>query len=367
MTEQTVRLHDLIERRRPGFGLDRVFYTDPAIFEVDLERVYLRHWLYVGHVSSIPNTGDFFLYEIGGESIIIIRNEIGAVNALFNVCRHRGSRICLEERGTVRRLVCPYHAWVYGTDGALIQARHMPETFDPSAYRLQSCHVRVVEGLIFICCAETPPPFEAVARDIADFFGPYDLERTQPAFRVRHAIAANWKIVAENFFECYHCSHTHPEFCSVMSYGRATDSSRVAREQAAFVAEWEAQAQREGWRTGGVPISDTTVHQIQRTPIRRGYLTQSKGGMPVAPLLGRLRTYDGAVTAIQIYPLIWLLACSDHAMLSRFTPLGPQATELELTWMVRSDAVAGRDYDPEQVSWLWRVTAEEDKTICENN
>lgn len=365
--EPPARLQTLIERRRPGYGLDRAFYIDPAIFEIDMERIFMRHWLYVGHVSSIPNAGDYMLYEIGGESIILIRSETGAVNALFNVCRHRGSRICLTERGTARRLVCPYHAWVYATDGSLVQARHMPEDFNRADYGLRTCHVRVVEGLIFICCAETPPPFDAIAHDIADYFGPYELARTQPAYRVRHVIAANWKIVAENFFECYHCSHTHPEFCSVMSYGRALDTPSGARNQAAFVAEWEQIAAREGWRTGGVAITDSTVHQIQRTPIRRGYLTQSEDGAPVAPLLGRLTAYDGAVTAIQMYPLIWLLACSDHAMLARFTPLSPHETELELTWMVREGAVAGRDYQPERVSWLWRVTAEEDKTICENN
>jgi Rieske 2Fe-2S family protein len=360
-------LDALIARRQSGHSLSREFYTDPAIFELDMERVFLRNWLYVGHTSLIPLPGDYFLYTIGSESLIVIRHDDGSVRAHFNLCRHRGSRICLEERGNVRRLICPYHAWVYNLDGSLIQARHMPEGFDTAAHGLVSCHVQVVEGLIFVCCAEDYPPFDQVANDLVDFFGPYELAATRPAHTVRHVIAANWKIVAENFFECYHCGHTHPEFCSVMSYGRAVNSARLASEQERFVEEWEHRARQEGWRTGGVAVTDNTLHQIQRTPIRRGYLTQSQDGAPVAPLLGRLPDFDGAVTAAQLYPLIWLLACSDHAMLARFTPLRTMETELELTWMVHPAAEPGRNYDPERVSWLWRVTAEEDKTICENN
>ncbi|HMO58451.1 MAG TPA: aromatic ring-hydroxylating dioxygenase subunit alpha [Roseiflexaceae bacterium] len=367
MEEIAPELHTLIHRQPAGYTLERAFYTDPAIFAIDIERVFLRHWLYVGHVSRIPQPGDYFLYTIGNESIVIVRGQDDDVHALFNVCRHRGSRICLEPSGQLKRLVCPYHAWVYAIDGALIQARHMPADFDTAQFGLRRCHVRVVEGLIFINASENPADFAAIAHDLTAFFAPYQLAHTKPAHHVRHVIQANWKLVAENFFECYHCGHTHPEFCTVMSYGRAVDSPRAAREQAAFVAEWEAQARHAGWRTGNIAITDETVHQIQRTPIRRGYQTQSEDGMPVAPLLGCLSAYDGAVTATQLYPLIWLLACSDHAMLARFTPLSPTETELELSWMVRADAIEGIDYDPERVSWLWRLTAEEDKTICENN
>jgi Rieske 2Fe-2S family protein len=357
----------LIRQRRPGHSLPRAFYTDPYIFERDLERIFLRQWLYVGHISQIANRGDYMLFTIGGESLIILHGGDSVIRAFANVCRHRGSRICTAESGTLHRLVCPYHAWVYDDTGALIQARHMPDHFDRSAHGLQRCHIYVVEGLIFLCGASEPPPFEHIAADIQRFFAPYQLAATREAHRERHMIAANWKIVAENFFECYHCSHTHPEFCSVMSYGRAVDTQRGQRERDAFVASWQQQAQAAGWLTGGVTLAEDGIHSLARTPIRPGYLTQSEDGRPVAPLLGALSAYDGAVTAIQCYPLNWLLACSDHAMLARFTPYDATHTELTLSWMVHGDAQPGHDYDPRAVSWLWRVTAAEDATICEAN
>src|SRR5262245_52111129 len=101
-----------------------------------MEQVFSRHWQFVGHISRIPHQGDFFLYNYGRESIIIVRGEGGQVHALFNVCRHRGSRICLEQTGSVKRLVCPYHAWVYDMDGRLIAARHMPEELEKEAFGL---------------------------------------------------------------------------------------------------------------------------------------------------------------------------------------------------------------------------------------
>jgi Rieske 2Fe-2S family protein len=357
----------LIGQRRTGFTLPRAFYTDPAIFERDLEHIFMRQWLFAGHISQIAQPGDYRLYQLADESLILLHGSDGVIRAFFNVCRHRGSRICRDEAGQAHRLVCPYHAWVYDDTGALIQARHMPEGFERGAYGLQPVQVQVVEGLIFVCAAADPPPFGQIAGDIARFFGPYQLAETRVAHVERHLVAANWKVVAENFFECYHCSHTHPEFCSVMSYGRAPDSPRASRERAAFVAEWHAQAQASGWPTGSVDMTEDSIHTLARTPIRLGYLTQSEGGGPVAPLLGRLTGYDGAVTAVQFYPVNWLLACSDHAMLARFTPRDPTHTELMLTWLVQRDARPGHDYDPLAVSWLWRVTAIEDATICEDN
>jgi phenylpropionate dioxygenase-like ring-hydroxylating dioxygenase large terminal subunit len=142
----------------------------------------------------------------------------------------------------------------------------------------------------------------------------------------------------------------------------------AARERTAFEAEWREATQRRGNLVGERDrFAEGGYHFVTRIPIRPGYLTQSEGGRPVAPLLGDFQEYDGGITAFMSYPLNWFVACNDHAMLARFTPLGPQATEMEFTWLVRADAVAGVDYDPLTLSWLWRITAEQDKTICENN
>lgn len=361
-------LQDLIDRQQPGYSLEQTFYLDPTLFQLDMERVYLRQWLFAGHLSRIPNPGDYFLYNIAGESIIVIRQPDWSVRALFNVCRHRGSQLCLEQTGNTKKLVCPYHAWVYETNGTLIAARHMPEDFDKSSYGLHTAHVQVVEGLIFVCLAQDAPSFEQIADDVTAFFAPHRLTETKIGHQECHITQANWKLVLENFWECYHCGPTHPEFCAVMSYGHAYDSLRLAQERAAFEAEWNAQTQRRGNLVGRRDrFAEGGHHFVTRTPIRPGYLTQSEGGQPVAPLLGDFREYDGGITAFMSYPMNWFVACNDHAMLSRFTPISPLETEMEFTWLVCKDAIAGVDYEPMALSWLWRITAEQDKVICENN
>src|SRR5690606_19772942 len=206
----------VIAAQRPGFSLEQPFYCSEDFFRLDMDCVLSRKWLLVDHVSRIPNPGDYFLFEIGSESIIVVRTAEGRVNAFFNVCRHRGSRICLDAEGNRRTLSCPYHAWVYNLDGSLRTARLMPEGFDASTYNLHPCHVRVYHGLIFLCLSPgDPPDFDALYGGFArtlDFHGFAD---AKVAVRRNYPNAANWKLVVENFIECYHCAPAHREYCEV--------------------------------------------------------------------------------------------------------------------------------------------------------
>src|SRR5436190_1957262 len=127
---ETTSLKQLIARRRPGWSLEKPFYSDPGIFAADLERVFRRNWLFAGHTNRIPRPGDYFTHEFGGDPLVFIRGDDGEVRGLFNMCRHRGSRICLEAAGHVRTLVCPYHQWTYEKDGKLAAALSMPDDFD---------------------------------------------------------------------------------------------------------------------------------------------------------------------------------------------------------------------------------------------
>jgi phenylpropionate dioxygenase-like ring-hydroxylating dioxygenase large terminal subunit len=364
-------LEELVARQRPGFSLEQPFYTDPAIFELDMQRIYGRHWQYVGHVSRIPARGDYFLYTLGRESIIIIRGDKGEVHALFNVCRHRGSHICVAEAGSAKKLVCPYHAWVYDLDGRLLAARNMLADLDKGTYGLARCHVQVGEGLIFISLAEEPSDFAPFAQDMAHFVGPHKLSQAKIAHHKTYVARANWKLLVENTWECYHCGPAHPQFCSVMSFATAQESPRVAQEHALFSMTWEEETAQLGHRTGradrrldpqgGVP------YLIEREGIGPGMYTQSEGGRPVAPLMGDFKQYDGGLTRSVGYPLFWFVANNDHAFLTRFAPLDPQQTEVDLTWIVHPDAQAGVDYDPLAVSWLMRNTLEQDIQLCERN
>ena len=122
----------LIAGHTPGHALDQRFYTDPAIYELELEKIIARNWVLAGHVSELAEPGDFKVVEVARESAIIVRSKDGSIRAFANVCRHRGSLVCLEERGSTRKFACPYHGWTYDTHGRLIAARSMPSTFSRS-------------------------------------------------------------------------------------------------------------------------------------------------------------------------------------------------------------------------------------------
>src|SRR5262249_55609395 len=149
--------------------------------------------------------GDYFTWNVAGEPLVFVRGDDGQVHALYNVCRHRGSLVCNQERGNARALVCPYHQWVYDTDGTLLSARLMGEGFDTAPWSLHRAHVRVCEDLIFVCLADQPPAFEPIERDIRPFLAPYQFTKAKICKTVELEVRANWKLIAENFRECYHC------------------------------------------------------------------------------------------------------------------------------------------------------------------
>ena len=165
-------IDELVEAQQPGVSLDRAFYTDSCIFERDRERVFRNHWILAVHESQLQKPGDYRLFDIAGENIILVRARDGKVHAHYNVCRHRGSRVLLEACGNTPAMTCKYHGWAYALDGSLSAAKHMPEDFDRSQFGLRSCHVRILEGLVFICLAEgDAPDFDTMARQLTPTTG----------------------------------------------------------------------------------------------------------------------------------------------------------------------------------------------------
>ena len=149
-------ISDLIAARKPGFSLDQAFYSDPEVYARDMERVFMREWLYAGHASQIPKPGDYFLFEVAGESVIVVRGDDGEIRALVNVCRHRGSRVCYEKHGNASWFACPYHGWTYDLRGELKAARQMPKDFDLSGSGLATIHAALFHGFIMINFADRP-------------------------------------------------------------------------------------------------------------------------------------------------------------------------------------------------------------------
>ncbi len=364
---QEKEIIQLIDRQRERHSLSREFYTDPDIYERDVERIFLRSWQYAGHESEIPRPGDWFLFDFAGESVIVARQPDGGISALLNVCRHRGSRVCIEQSGCSKRLICRYHGWTYELDGQLVGASRMNEGFDKSGIALKRIQAESLDGLIFVNFADQPAPFQAVREGLAECLQPYDLANTRVAHRQNYPIKSNWKLAVENYCECYHCAPAHPEY----SRGHSLAHHGV-RSGPLFDAVMA--------RAGACGLSDRSVNRMflnapafgadfgyDRYPLIREHLTGSEDGQPVAPLLGTIRDYDGGATDLQVGPTLFGLMYCDHVVLYRFTPVDQDNSNCDITWLVRADAEEGRDYDRARLTWLWDVTTHADKAIIERN
>jgi phenylpropionate dioxygenase-like ring-hydroxylating dioxygenase large terminal subunit len=366
---QSAALTASIHSRQPGHALARNFYTDPAIFEYDMERMLLRHWFCAGHISSIPRPGDYLVIDLGPESVIIVRNSTGEVRALLNVCRHRGSRLCSGRSGKAQsaRLTCPYHAWTYDLDGNLLIARQMPESFARTALSLKSLPVRVAEGLIFTTFAKDPLDFGAAADGLARSAGVHGWATAKVAHREMYSIKANWKLAVENYMECYHCAPAHPEFARLHVLARPMELSveleRAGRKRAEALGISVPDIDQYGL---AAPAGRESI-AVMRSALHDGVLSATDDGRSVARLMGAFPAHDGNSTYFDIGPLSHFLAYPDHGVIYQFIPKTVDQTDMEVIWLVHQDAVEGVDYDVGRLTWLWKATSVEDKKIVEMN
>ena len=337
---------------RPGYSLEQAFYSDPALFARDVEMLAGR-WLCVGHVSELKAAGDWLVAELGRESAIVTRGADGKIRAVANVCRHRGSRICTTPTGHGTALICPYHGWSYHLDGRLRRAPEMAESFDPAAHGLLPLPVSVIGGLIFLSFADDPPAIDDAAQALGAMTGRFGWDTARIAARKSFSFAANWKLALENYHECYHCAGSHTEFSALHALSRP-GNRRIGDTDV------------EAWG----PTSDgREVFRVMHSNLAEGVVTGSRDGAALAPPMAP-QIADGAGSDCVFAELGFLsafLAYSDHGVIYRFIPREPLRTEMEVIWLVRGDAEAGRDYDPEALTWLWDVTSAADKTIIENN
>ena len=354
-------LKDLIKRYRPGWSLEQEFYTDQDLFDQEWELIWKKYWLFAGTLADIPRAGDYFIYTAQNDSIIIIRGNKGEVFAHYNTCRHRGSLICLEERGNSPKLICPYHQWVYDKDGTLLKARLMPDDFDRSEFGLHPVHVQVADGFIFISLAERPPDFSKVLKDYAPFLAPYRIEKAKCAYRKRYVLRTNWKLIAENFRECYHCGPAHPEYCNAVIGANMKESSE--EELAVRKVEWK----KKGLEVETVDFEKDSYHFAIRYPLRPGVQSYSLDGKAVARPMGDHKDYDAGVLGLVVYPNFWMDAVSDYMWTMRLTAISPSQTAIDLSWLVDREAVEGVDYNLDRLTEFWKITGEQDWELCENN
>lgn len=372
--DSVARMTEMVreQQKKPGFAVDPYFYRSHVAYEQELDHIIFKSWLYAGHVSEVSNNGDYFLLEIGEDSIIISRDQKGEISAQHNICRHRGARVCEEPHGNKKTFVCPYHGWVYNTDGTLKAARHMEakEGFNCADFNLKKVKVNVYQGMIFINCDLEAEELLPSLRKLDTQFNGYRMENAKVAHKASYKVDANWKLVLENYLECYHCATSHRQYAKIHSLkdlecnARALNEAMHARAESVTGIAGVADELFEIYE--GAPHFGGCVY-ASRYALYDGYLTGSQDGQPVAPLMGDFKGYDGGVGDFQMGPLSFMLNYPDHCVLYRFVPRGLTETDMEIVWFVNGDAVEGKDYEAEKVSWLWHHTTLEDEYIISRN
>ncbi len=358
---------ELVASHKPGWALDQRFYTDPDIYQLELDRIVTRNWILAGHASQIPNAGDYLVFRLANESVIIVRGSDEKIRAFANVCRHRGSLICIDDHGNNKKFVCPYHGWTYDLEGNLIAARSMMEEFAQEEHSLHSVPLEVIGGLLFACFCDSPPSLADAQRDLAEPIAWFDFENLKVAAQKTYPIASNWKLAIENYQECYHCATAHPDYAKMHTH--TLDPKKRDRLQEPMRQRMAAC----GMKDIEIDFIDTWSkpgeqgYGYSRTALFEGYKTGSRNGEPLAPLLGKLNDYDGGASDFVIGPFTFFLAYSDHVVGYVFSPVDQGNCTCKVFWFVRGDAIEGQDYDRQELMWLWDITMNADEKIIVNN
>jgi glycine betaine catabolism A len=334
---------------RPSVGggtktLPAAWYISPDVFAEEEERIFRSEWLCVGREESLPRAGDFFTVERTGESLIVTRDAGGTVHAFYNVCRHRGTRLCSEDSGHFAGSIqCPYHAWTYALDGELKVARNMAEVpgFARADYPLNEAGVALWEGFIFVSLASgvdrrAQAEFERVFAPLIGRFSRWNVANLQTARSITYELACNWKLVFLNYSECYHCPLVHPQLDKLSP----SDSGRNDLSEGPFLGGYSE------LREHGTSLA--TSGRSSREPLG------NVGGDD----LDRVYYYT-------IFPSLLLSLHPDYAMVHYCKPLAADRTEVVCAWLFDRGAMAKLDFDPADVVEFWDLTNRQDWHVNE--
>jgi Rieske 2Fe-2S family protein len=367
----SAELARLVRDHETGFSLAQDFYRSPDIYTAELDGFLAAQWLIAGHVSELPQRGDYFVLEGLDSSVIVTRGADGAIHALHNVCRHRGAKVCEQERGRASLFTCRYHGWSYHVDGTLAAWRHMPEGLKKSDYSLRRCGVSIFHGVILLSLEPVHAPDPAAMLNHTESrWARYDLANCKVAVSQTYRIAANWKLAIENNLECYHCLPSHPEYTAANAFVKADEkvSETLSASFTAYHAAWRARLEdRIPVGSSGIAETKGQICRAGTWPLAPGQLTGSADGKPLAPLLGSIADYDESVTTGCIGFLSYIAAMCDYALLATYIPQSVDESLVAMKWLVRGDAREGIDYDPQTLRWLWDETTKQDKSIIELN
>ena len=314
------------------------YYTDPSVFRQEVERFFFGMWVCAGRSGQLENAGDYFLADIGGESIIVTRDSGGKLQAFYNVCRHRGTRMCREGQGKFAgRIQCPYHGWTYALDGRLLGAPHMETNgFRREDYPLHGVAVEDWDGHIFLNLSSNPGSLSGQLGDLPTKFAPWRMQELRLHKRLEYGVRANWKLIVLNYNECLHCPVLHPLLSQITDYMSGDNDPPHT-----------------GYIGGSMEL---------RGPAQ----TMSVDGQRRRDLLPGLNPNQcKQVLYYAIYPNLFLSLHPDYVMLHRLWPLGVDHTRVVTEWLFHPSEMAKPDFQADDVIEFWDTTNKEDWAISE--
>jgi Rieske 2Fe-2S family protein len=316
-------------------SLPRDAYVASDFYERERERIFWDQWVYAGRVELWPEPGAFRVLDLCGESIIIVRDRSGELHGHLNLCRHRGSRLLCDE-GTLRNAIrCPYHGWTYALDGELIASPFISmEDVPPNARRLHPVAVDVWGGFVFVRVTRGETLPEQLGR-VPERLRRYPLAELRIARTICYDVAANWKVLLENYNECYHCAGVHPELCRVVPAFKRNGGANL---------DWER----------GIPH-------------REGAFTftfsGTSGRAPFETLNDEERVrHNGEL----IYPNFMLSLSADHVAAFSLWPQGPERTRIVCDFLFDRNEMNKADFDPSDAVEFWHLVNRQDWRICES-
>jgi Rieske 2Fe-2S family protein len=313
-------------------------YTDPAVYRDELERFFFGMWVHAGRVDHVAETGAYVLRELGDESVVIVRGEGSAIAAFYNICRHRGTRLCTADGTFAGRIQCPYHAWTYDLSGRLVGAPHMEDVagFRKEDYPLWEIGLTTWDGHIFLNCSGQPRPLADQVGDLPAKFRPWRMEELRTGARVVYDVRANWKVIVQNYSECLHCPIIHPAFQRLSHY-LDSDCDRPGP----------------GYLGG-------------KNELRPGIETLSVDGRRRREYLGDLRPEDRRfVHFYVILPNLLLSLHPDYVMTHTLWPRAVDRTEVVCEWHFHREEVGKPSFDPADVVEFWDPTNRQDWHVSE--
>ncbi len=335
-----------VETYRPGARtMPGRYYTAPEVLVEEGERIFRRHWICAGRERDLAEGGDYLLADIAGESVLVLRDRQpeagGGLRAFYNVCRHRGTRLCEAARGRLAETIqCPYHAWTYGLDGRLVGAPHMNEVegFAKADYPLHAVPLERWEGFLFVCLAREPEPFARAFAPLLGRFARFNLPSLTSVRRIAYDVAANWKLVLQNYSECLHCPTIHPELSTKLPYTSGANDLV------------------EGPFLGG--------YMEIKAPNQSATMSGRACGLPLGDLSG-----DEARRAYYytVFPTMMLSLHPDYAVYYTVWPTSATTSRVVCEWMVHPDAPSAPGYNIADAEEFWDRTNRQDWHICERS